>query len=341
MYQAEYSGINAFLIGSCRLLLNKGVQRKTRGRICYELPEPYIFKILDPTSRIVTIPIRKWYAPLAYGESLWLATGRNDMDFINRYGSNMKTFSDDGVTMRGGYGPRLRHYDGNNTDYDVRSMRSETLQEVDQFRYVVECFNKDINTRQAIINIGDPIKDCFSNDRSLKISKDIPCTRMLHFMKDAISNKLNLIVTMRSNDLIWGASAVNIFNFTFMQEYFAAILGLEIGTYYHVANNMHYYEDKRKLVEEIAAVENVTDVHFEYKKSFKSLEAFDTLLKELSQEEMKMRKEINSYQYHIFNDDFFQDWYNVLFCKLTKRNVEFINPILNNVIESGSFTKRL
>lgn len=341
MHQAEYSGINAFLRDSCRLLLNKGVQRKTRDKICYELPGPYIFKILDPTARVVTIPIRKWYAPLAYGESLWLATGRNDMDFINQYGSNMKTFSDDGVTMRGGYGPRLRHYDGNNTDYDIRCMRPETLLEVDQFRYVVECFKKDINTRQAIINIGDPIKDCFGNNRSLKISKDIPCTRMLHFMKDACSNKLNLIVTMRSNDLIWGASAVNIFNFTFMQEYFAAILGLEVGTYYHIANNMHYYKDKRELVEEIAAVENVTDMHFEYKKSFKSLESFDVLLKELLQEEMRMRKEINSYQYHIFNDDFFQDWYNVLFCKLTKRNVEFINPILNNVIESGSFTKRL
>lgn len=333
MYQAEYSGINAFLRDSCRLLLNKGVQRKTRDKICYEFPEPYIFKILDPTARIVTIPIRNWYAPLAYGESLWLATGRNDMDFINLYGSNMKTFSDDGVTMRGGYGPRLRHYDSNNTDYDVRSMRPETLLEVDQFRYVVECFKKDINTRQAIINIGDPIKDCFGNDRSLKISKDIPCTRMLHFMKDSCSNKLNLIVTMRSNDLIWGASAVNIFNFTFMQEYFAAILGLEVGVYYHIANNMHYYEDKRELVEEIAAVENVTDMHFEYKKTFNSLEAFDALLKELSQEETKMRNEKDSHQYHVFDDDFFQDWYNVLFRKLTKRNVEFINPILNNVIE--------
>lgn len=332
MYQAEYTGVNAFLRDSCRLLLKEGVRRETRGKVCYELPEPYMFKITDPTSRIITIPVRKWHAPLAYGESLWLATGRNDMDFISLYGSNMKAFSDNGVTMRGGYGPRFRHYDGNDIDYDVRYMRPETMEEVDQFRYVVECFEKDINTRQAIINIGDPIKDCFGNDGLLKVTKDIPCTRILHFMKSANTNKLNLIVSMRSNDLIWGASAVNIFNFTFMQEYFAAILGLEIGAYYHIANNMHYYDDKQKLVEDIAAVDSVTDEHFEYTKSFRSLNSFDALLNQLSQEEQKMRVEGNNYHYHTFVDDFFQDWYNVLYRKLTKRDVEFINPNLKNVL---------
>ena len=49
---------------------------------------------------------------------------------------------------------------------------------------------------------------------------------------------------MRSNDMLWGASAVNIFNFTFMQEYFAAMLNMEIGSYFHIANNFHFYEDK-------------------------------------------------------------------------------------------------
>lgn len=37
---------------------------------------------------------------------------------------------------------------------------------------------------------------------------------------------------MRSNDIIWGASAVNIFNYTFMQEYMATILGLGVGNYF-------------------------------------------------------------------------------------------------------------
>ncbi len=202
MYQAEYKGINAFLRETCRLILMEGVCRETRGRICYELPQPMMIKITHPTARLVTIPERNWYAPLAYGESLWLASGRNNMDYINLYGSNMRNFSDNGETMRGGYGPRFRHYNGCETDYDIHNMCKEMRTEVDQFRYVVECFKKDINTRQAIINIGDPVKDCFNEGRHLKVTKDIPCTRMLHFIKDAKENKLNLIVSMRSNEIL-------------------------------------------------------------------------------------------------------------------------------------------
>lgn len=331
MYQAEYQGINSFLRDTCRLLLKEGVARETRGHLCYELTEPIMVKIADPTSRIVTIPERKWYAPLAYGESLWLASGRNDMEYINLYGSNMRNFSDDGKTMRGGYGPRFRHYNGSTEDYDIRQMSKELPSEVDQFRYVVECFKKDECTRQAIINIGDPMKDCFDESRNHKKTKDIPCTRMLHFMKDAQENKLNLIVSMRSNDLIWGASAVNIFNFTLMQEYFAAILGMEIGSYYHIANNLHFYEDKREMVEAIASVEQVEDEHYEYQKSFHSLEEFDMLISELVSEERKMRNECDNYQFHLFSDPFIQDWYNVLYHKITRRDVSFVNPYLKTL----------
>ena len=332
MYQAEFKGINAFLRDTCRLILKEGVCRETRQLKCYELPEPYMVKLTDPTARMITIAERQWYAPLAYAESLWIATGRNDMNYINLYGRNLKKFSDNGETMRGAYGPRLRHYNGDECDYNIHEIYDELPNEVDQFRYVIDCFKKDINTRQAVINIGDPVKDCFGIDRNLKVTKDIPCTRMIHFMKDANANKLNLIVSMRSNDLIWGASAVNIFNFTWMQEYFAAILGMEIGSYYHIADNLHYYEDKRDIVESIAAVDQVEDFHYEYEKTFHSLDVFDKLIHEIIFEEHKMRIEKDKYKYHEFSDPFFQDWYNILYFKLLGKNVDFINPYMRYVI---------
>ena len=40
MFTAEYGGVNSFLVGASRLLLEKGICRETRGRVCYELPEP-------------------------------------------------------------------------------------------------------------------------------------------------------------------------------------------------------------------------------------------------------------------------------------------------------------
>lgn len=45
MFTAEYKGINDFLVNSSRLLLKYGVARETRGMKCYELPEPFMFKI--------------------------------------------------------------------------------------------------------------------------------------------------------------------------------------------------------------------------------------------------------------------------------------------------------
>lgn len=331
MYQAEYKGINAFLKGSCQLLLEEGRKRETRGKVCYELPEPYMFKIVHPTARIVTIPERKWYASLPYAESLWLASGRNNMEFIRKYLSRMDAFSDDKIFMRGGYGPRFRHFNGDSEDYKISGVQEELSSEVDQFRYVVECFHEDLSTRRAIITIGDPMKDDFDENRHLKQTLDIPCTRMLHFMKDSDTKKLNLVVSMRSNDLIWGAGAVNVFNFTFMQEYFAAILGLEVGSYYHIANNFHFYEDKRAMVEAIASAEDVEDTPYIYEKTFNTLASFDSLLGKLSEEELKIQMNPQSYQYYEFDDPFFRDWYNVLYTCLQKKQVDFINPSLRDL----------
>ena len=146
MFTAEYDGINDFLVKGSRLLLDYGIKRDTRGYGCYELPEPFIFKIKNPTARWVTIPERKWNMSLPYVESLWLASGRNDMDFISHYLQRMMDFSDDGFFMRGGYGPRFRFFDGSMGDYKVcMDYKSEGLF-VDQFKYIVDCFKMDINT---------------------------------------------------------------------------------------------------------------------------------------------------------------------------------------------------
>lgn len=136
---------------------------------------------------------------------------------------------------------------------------------------------------------------------------------------------------MRSNDIIWGASAVNIFNYTFMLEYFSAIMGMEVGNYYHITNNIHFYEDKRKLVEQIASVDSVTDTPYVYRKTFNSLASFDSYVAWLNEEEAKMRNQTENYKYQAIEDDFFQDWYNVLYRKNLKKEVVFINPELNQL----------
>lgn len=337
MYALEFKGINSFLIGMSRLLLSDGVLRITKGERCIELPEPVMFKITDPTARFITIKERKWNPVLPFAESLWLASGRNDLSFIQYYCKRLSNFSDDGYYLRGGYGPRLRNYDNIAYDYKFSQLISQiysTAQRIDQFRYITSCFEKDKFTRQAVINIGDPTKDCFDENNNLKISKDIPCTRHIQFMTSAKENKLNLTVYMRSNDFIWGASGVNIFNYMFMQEYFAAILKMDVGEYYCFVNNFHYYEERhKKLIEKLAEIDSIEDNGFCYNKSFNSLHSFDTKIYDLSKWENDLRMGLITEEPH-FEDDFFDDWAKVFYKHRNKSSrINFINPILNEIMQ--------
>ena len=313
MHSETYAGINSFLIGASKLLVEEGVKRETRGSVCYELPEPAMFKITNPMAREVTIPERMWFKTLPYAESLWIASGRNDMAYILHYLPRMADFSDDGIYMRGGYGPRYRNYNGESDDYRIESINVRQPGSVDQLNYVVECFKSDNETRRAVMSFGDPMKDDFDGKGRLKETKDIPCTRELHFMKQSGKNKLDLIVRMRSNDLIWGASAVNIFNYTFMQEYVAAILGLEVGNYYHIADNLHFYDRHFELVKFLSELREWDDETVTYAITFHTLNEFNKLITKLSTEEKLMRTNMRYYNQTEFEDPFFKHWYDILY----------------------------
>ena len=137
---------------------------------------------------------------------------------------------------------------------------------------------------------------------------------------------------MRSNDFMWGASAVNIFNFTFIQEYFAQILNLEIGDYYHIANNFHYYEDHKEQIQDISKVVGFVDIGFKYSKSFSTLTEFDEKVNKLQIEEEKLRNNQEIGQID-FKDDFFNDWFKTFYCYNTGNKIDFVNPILNNLFK--------
>lgn len=340
----EYSGINSFMIGMSKILLDEGIERKTRGQIAWELPEPIIVKITNPKSRLITVPCRGWNVFLSYAESLWLASGRNDLQFIQHYLKNMQNFSDDGQYIRAGYGPRFRSFDGNLSDYEKSIHHSVSYNKekcIDQFSYIVESFQRDPWTRQGVITIGDPLKDCFNHSGSIKQTRDYPCTRLLQFMRKANTTKLDLTVYMRSNDFFWGATGVNIFNYTFIQEYMAAILGLEVGTYYHMINNLHYYIDSKEKLEKLASIVTVEDNSFEYEKLPISLSDFDKQVYELALWEEKIRKK-KTMELKTFDNDFFNDWAKVFFFKNTKSRIDFSHPMLNKIMnEMTSYTPQL
>lgn len=336
MFVKEFSGINSFLIEMAQLLLKESVKRNVRGLVAYELPSPIIVKFSNPLARLITIKERKWNYVLPYVESLWLASGRNDMEMIGYYVKRMYDFSDDNISMRAGYGPRLRFFNGKSDDYSISFEKNNTtekhnLSQVDQFKYIEKCFQKDQYTRQAIISITDPAKDHLTLDGELKLTKDFPCTNNIQFLRT--SKGLDVMVHMRSNDFMWGASGVNIFNYTFMQEYFSQILGLPIGDYYHIVNNLHFYESFMPKIEQLANASHVSDDFYIYKRNFNNLKEFDQKISSLEKYEASLRKEKVDFIIDL-GDEFFNDWAKVLYSfHFPKSKIIFLNPLLNEVFE--------
>lgn len=361
----EAKNLNEALVLLSKKLNENGVMVERRGFKCLEYPGAVLLCIENPIDRYVNIPQRKWNKTLGWIESLWIARGDNSLDMPVSYVKNLVNFSDDGKYMRAGYGPRIRRYGDNNsyigsgvntlsrqykngkTNEGGRLKEPSKYQNVtDQLRFVIEKFKEDIQTREAVITIHDPVADDFNGvgadfSSPLLKTKDTPCTRSIHFM--IVDGKMNCYVDMRSNDLIWGLSAVNVFNFTLMQEYVAAIVGVPVGKYYHKADNLHVYEDFIPMIKEISdiVIDDYTSLFSGYTPTYKTLEEFDNLVKELTgfEEACRNHWELSKDSLNEFisdrlkNDSLFSDWAKVIYRYWYKEKVVFTNPYLNELFK--------
>lgn len=88
------------------------------------------------------------------------------------------------------------------------------------------------------------------------------CNTAAYFLMDG--NKLNMTVSNRSNDLVLGMLGANVVHFSFLQEYLACCLGVEVGTYTQFTNNLHAYVDSWKPEEWLADTDNLDDDNLMY-----------------------------------------------------------------------------
>lgn len=124
--------------------------------------------------------------------------------------------------------PKMKSFTDHYGDYGARASTSNQLGKI------FTLLQRDPETRQAVITLWDPWKDAGETDHS-----DHPCTVSIGFRVRA--GKLNMTVTMRSNDVWLGASS-DFTQFSLLLITFADALGLGVGTYTHFAYSMHLYE---------------------------------------------------------------------------------------------------
>lgn len=155
----------------------------------------------------------------ALAELVWYLSGSNRIEPIQAYISKYDENAEDDGTVHGAYGPRLRNWRGR-----------------DQLRETINLLRVKPGSRRAAIQL-------FDSDDGKGEYKDIPCTTTLQLIQR--SERLDLIVTMRSNDA-WIGLPHDIFCFTMIQEIAARDLGVELGNYIHFAGSFHLYENHRE-----------------------------------------------------------------------------------------------
>ena len=176
------------------------------------------FYIENPLDNAIENTERKWNPVYAEAEWQWYLSGdRNIAKLAELYGKVPEIWK------------RMAFPNGNvNSNYGWQWRRN------DQIDYVVNLLKNEPDTRQATISIYDGKEhDTFTFDT--------PCTYAVQFT--ILHGKLDMCVTMRSNDL-WYGFCNDQYCFSKMQEMVSNELNIEPGIYYHFAHNMHLYNDK-------------------------------------------------------------------------------------------------
>ena len=176
------------------------------------------FYITDPIDNRIINKERNWKEEYALAEWQWYLSGDRNIEKLGElYGKIPEIWK------------RMADKHGNvNSNYGWQWERN------DQLDKIVDMLKNNHNTRQACISIYDGKE--FNN-----YSYDTPCTYAVQFT--IVHNRLDMCVTMRSNDL-WYGFCNDQYQFSKLQEMVSKQLNIETGVYYHFAHNMHLYNDK-------------------------------------------------------------------------------------------------
>jgi thymidylate synthase len=274
-----YRNANEALPALLRQVLVDGQLTESRNGRTKELTMQQI-TLTAPSPAEITVPGRRVSLPAQIAETMWLLAGRNDIEWLQHYLPRAAEFSDDGKTWRGGYGPRLRAFRG--------AMNSDScVGTVDQLAHVVDLLKEDPTTRRAVLAIYDPAIDT-------EPGKDIPCNNWVHLLpRDGV---LHAHVAIRSNDLMWGWSGINSFEWTQLLTVVAGLTGLKRGSITFSISSLHLYEhhwDKARTI--LAQSQDTPLRHFtkpnpEFECDGGSLDTFDELVERWFKLEGQIRK---------------------------------------------------
>jgi thymidylate synthase len=208
---------------------------------------------------------RKVNVPFMFSEAAWILSGSNRLSEVAKYMRVYENFSDDGIFLRGAYGPKI----------------------VDQLGYIVDTLELDPDTRQAFLNIW--------RERPGS-SKDVSCTTgMQFFIRD---NTLEMVVNMRSQDIILGFT-YDVFTFSMVGKAVQLLLkerGIQVGLGNLQVNvgSLHIYERHYKEAESWIADSEIDQSISNYVIKLEDSQSYENLIANLNEQ---------AHQYYLYGKD--------------------------------------
>ena len=227
MHVVRARNVNGVLSDVLWRLRTSGYETDSRNGPVIKIDAPLSVQYDRPWERVLFDPLRDANPFFHFMEAIWMLGGRDDVAFPATFVARMREFSDDGMMFHGAYGFRWREHF-----------------EMDQINYVVRLLQENPSTRRAVIAMWDPTFDLVLDEDM----KDLPCNTTAMFQVN--DGKLDMMVTNRSNDVILGMCGANAVHFSFLHEFIARSVKIDMGSYYQVTFNAHVYlnDQTRKLM---------------------------------------------------------------------------------------------
>lgn len=190
---------------------------------------------IDSTQPFANFESRKFNWKYLAGELVWYLNKDTDVDYIGNFSN---------------FWQHITNPYSNNINSNYGSLLFG-----DQLHWAMQSLRNDKNSRQAIAFLNNPEFQFPSN-------KDFVCTMYINFW--IRNNELHMKVQMRSNDIFYGLTFDAPF-FAIVHQHMVLWLrdtysNLQLGTYHHCVDNIHFYERHFELADKISKETNSDNV---------------------------------------------------------------------------------
>ena len=235
MEHIKARGVNDAWYQAVVLIRKIGEECGSRNGRVLVAPCPVITTYTHPNERVLFDPLRDANPIFHLHEALWMLAGRDDARWLDQFVHDFsERYAEKDGHMHGAYGYRWRRH----FYYD-------------QLKKVIEILKDDPNSRQAVIQMWDA-----DEDLGIVGLKDRPCNTQIYLRMDR--GYLDMAVTCRSNDIVWGCYGANAVHFSILQEYLATMLDIPMGRLTQFSWNWHMYISASHLAHSESAYEYIS-----------------------------------------------------------------------------------